>query len=227
MARRDFRGANGVDAVIVVVRWLSAIAATLSLAAPAWAHPHVWVAVRSQIVFNAAGQVTHIRHSWTFDEMYSAFAVQGLGGKGRDLQKDLNELATVNVTQLVESRFFTFVRAGGKYQEYGAPRNATITLDERKHATLHFDLPLKTPASANKAFVLQVFDPGYFVAFDFEKQEPVTMQGAPKGCSLKLVTPTPLSDADSQKLQQVAGSDISPGANFGAKLSTRIFVACP
>lgn len=225
MASRTCGCSGGV--ITVMARWLLALAAILGLTAPAWAHPHVWVAVRSQIVFDATGRVTHIRHSWTFDEMYSAFALQGLGGRGRDLQKDLNELATVNVTQLAESQFFTFVRAGGRYQEYGAPRNATITVDEKKHATLHFELPLKVPASASKAFVLQVFDPGYFVAFDFEKQDPVTMQGAPKGCSLKLVTPTPLSEVDAQKLQQVAGSDVSPGANFGAKLSTRVFVACP
>ncbi|MBM3606871.1 MAG: DUF1007 family protein [Alphaproteobacteria bacterium] len=204
-----------------------ALALLAGLAGTAQAHPHVWVVVKSVIVFDKGGRVTHIRHSWTFDEMYSAFAIQGLGGRGRDLQKDLDELASVNVKQLAESEFFTFVRAAGQRQEFGAPRNASITLDDKKLATLHFDVPLKKPAAANKAFVLQVFDPGYFVAFEFEKGESVTMTGAPKGCSLRKVTPAPLSDADMLKLQQVSGTDVSPGVNFGMKLSTRVFVACP
>jgi ABC-type uncharacterized transport system substrate-binding protein len=45
---------------------------------PAAAHPHVWATVHSEIVFGSDRQITGIRHAWTFDEFYTAMAIQGL-----------------------------------------------------------------------------------------------------------------------------------------------------
>lgn len=198
-----------------------------SLAGAAFAHPHVWVAVRSEVVFGADGKAIGVRHSWTFDEMYSAFAVQGLGAGGKPSQKELDDLAKVNTGQLTEYNYFTHVRAGGRRLEFKEAQDATITLDDKKNVTLHFLAVFKEPASAGKAFVMQVFDPDYFVAFDFEKQDPVKMKGAPQGCSLRMVQPRPLSDEETKRLQSVAGTNDSPGADFGAKLAPRAFIACP
>lgn len=196
-------------------------------AAPALAHPHVWVAVRSEVVFDADGKVMGVRHAWTFDEMYSAFAVQGLGKDGKPSKQELDELAKVNTSQLTEYSYFTHARGSGKRLEFREIRDATITLDDKKNVTLHFLAVFKEPASAGKAFVVQVFDPDYFVAFDFEKINPVTMKGAPQGCTLRMVQPKPLSDDETRRLQSVAGTNESPGGDFGAKLAPRAFIACP
>ncbi len=203
------------------------IAASFGAIGPALAHPHVYVAVRSEIVFASDGKITGVRHSWTFDEMYSAFAVQGMVKDGKANQSELNELAKTNVKQLSEYSYFTIVRAGGKSAEFRDVTDATISLDAKQNVTLHFTAEFKEPASASKAFMMQVFDPDYFVAFDFEKQNPVTMKNAPQGCSLRMVTPKPLSDEETRRLQQSAGTNDSPGADFGAKLATRASVACP
>ena len=58
---------------------LTLIAATLGLAfaAPALAHPHVWVSMHSEVLFAPDGTVTGVRHDWAFDDMFSAFATQG------------------------------------------------------------------------------------------------------------------------------------------------------
>jgi len=63
--------------------------ATLSLAltglfafAPvASAHPHVWATVRSEIELGPNHQITGIRQNWTFDEFYTAMAVEGLDSR--------------------------------------------------------------------------------------------------------------------------------------------------
>ena len=195
--------------------------------APASAHPHVWVAVRSEVVFAVDGRISAVRHSWTFDEMYSAFAVQGLGKDGKPSKKELDDLAQVNVKQLEEYSYFTIARAAGKPAEFKPVTDATITLDANKIVTLHFTATFKETASAGKAFMLQVFDPDYFVAFDFEKTNPVTMKDAPQGCSLRMVTPRPLSEEDMKRLQESAGTNNSPGREFGSKLATRASIACP
>jgi ABC-type uncharacterized transport system substrate-binding protein len=74
------------------------------------AHPHVWVAVRSEIILDADHQITGIRHAWTFDEFYSAMAVQGLdtNGDGVFSAEELKPLAEVNVKSLKDFDYFTF-----------------------------------------------------------------------------------------------------------------------
>lgn len=195
--------------------------------APARAHPHVFVAVKSDIVFAPDGRVIAIRHAWTFDDMYSAFAVQGMGKGGVPTAEELNALAKINVEQLLETGFFTFIRAGGRRVEFSDATDYRITMDEKKLITLHFTAPLKEPASAGRAFVMQVYDPTYFVAFELEKGQAVRMTAAPQGCSLNVAQPPPLPEADARKLNDSMGANISPGADFGLKLAARVVVACP
>jgi ABC-type uncharacterized transport system substrate-binding protein len=205
-------------------------AAALGLGAlkPARAHPHVFVAVKTIVLFGPDGKISGVRHSWTFDDMYSAFATQGLGGKsGKPSAAELTELAKVNVEQLEEASFFTFARAGGRPVEFAPAFDYSITLDSKKLVTLHFTAPFKAPASAGKAFAVQVYDPTYFVAFDFEKQAPVSLRGAPAGCSVSVSEPPPLLPEDKGKLNDSLGTNVSPGADFGLKLASRVIVACP
>ncbi len=208
---------------------LAAGAAVLASAfAPALAHPHVFVAVKSVIVFAPDGRVTGVRHSWTFDDMYSAFALQGLGGRaGKPSQQELDALAKVNVEQLEETGYFTFVRAGGQKIGFGPATEYRTTVDAKNILTLHFLAPLKEPASAGRAFTMQVYDPTYYVAFDLEKTNPVTMASAPAGCSLNIIQPAPLAAEYQTQLNDSAGTNISPGPEFGIKLAARVVVACP
>jgi ABC-type uncharacterized transport system substrate-binding protein len=66
------------------------------------AHPHVWVTMKSELVYAADGSVTGVRHNWTFDDMFSVFATQGPESKKRGVftPEELPPLAEVNVTSL-------------------------------------------------------------------------------------------------------------------------------
>src|SRR4029078_10236715 len=95
---------------------IAALAGLLMTAAAASAHPHVWITMQSAVVYGPAGSITGIRHAWSFDDMYSAFAVQGLESKkkGEFTAEELKPLAQVNVESLKESDFFTFATGNGK-----------------------------------------------------------------------------------------------------------------
>lgn len=204
-----------------------AILATLTPAL-AHAHPHVWVAVRSEVVFTADGKIRGVRHAWTFDEMYSAFALQGLGKDGKPpSREELAPLAKTNAESLAEFDYFTYGKYDNAKASFGPPEDVWLDADDKKIVTMHFVLPLEKPLSARKPFSFQVYDPTYFVAFDFEKQSPVTLAAAPSGCSTSLVQPKPLVATESQKLSEAFFSNMSPGADFGIKLATRVVVACP
>ena len=53
----------------------------LFAAGKAQAHPHVWVTMKSELVYAPDGSVTGVRHAWTFDDMFSTYATQGLESK--------------------------------------------------------------------------------------------------------------------------------------------------
>ncbi|MCC3245279.1 DUF1007 family protein [Methylocystis sp. WRRC1] len=204
------------------------ILATLFFTLPARAHPHVWVAVRSEVVFGKDGKVLGVRHAWEFDEMYSAFAVQGLGKDGKPPTKEeLAPLAKTNVESLAEFDYFTYAKQNNAKAAFKAPEDVTLEANDKKIVTLRFFLPLETPVAAKKPFSFQVYDPTYFVSFGMEKKDPVTMAQAPAGCSVSLMEPAPLVATDNQKLSEAFFQNMSPGADFGVKLATRVIVACP
>jgi len=196
--------------------------------APALAHPHVWVAARAEILFDSQGHVAAVRHIWTFDEMYSAFAVQGLGKEGKPpTREELAPLARTNVESLAEFQYFTAVKMGPAYQEFGDPTDYSLEADDKKIVTLRFTLPLKTPVSAKKPVTFMVYDPTYFVSIELEKKDPVILRNAPAGCSLSTIKPDPLSTSDQGKLNESYLSGLAPGQDFGVKLAPRTLVACP
>lgn len=209
-------------------RFVLAAVVSLGLARPAGAHPHVWVSARAEVVFDAKGAIEAIRNTWVFDEMYSTFVTEGQAKGGKLLTRDdLAPLAKSNVEDLAAFGYFTFAKATRAKVEFAAPTD--VSLEERadKRVVLRFTLPLTTPASAAKAFSFQVYDPTYFVAFELERQDPVNLVGAPKGCSANVLGSKPLETAETKLLTEAFFSGLSPGADFGIKLASRIVVACP
>src|SRR6516164_4402535 len=113
------------------------------------AHPHVWVTFHSEVLYAADGTMTGVRHAWTFDDMFSAYALQGISHakKGQYTREELASLAQTNVDSLKEYGYFTYARADGKKLKFSDASDYWL---EYKNAALilHFTLPLQTPASA-------------------------------------------------------------------------------
>ena len=205
---------------------LLSILATLALSAgAALAHPHVWVIAASDLVFASDGSITGIRHAWTFDDMFSTYALQGIetSKKGTYSREELAPLAQTNVESLKEFGFFTFARADGKKQKFAEPIDYYL---EYKNATLvlHFTLPFKTPFRAKK-FALEIFDPSYFVDFSLQKQNPIHLVGAPPNCTVAIERPND-GAAAAQKLNEDTFLN-GENANYGAMFANKISVDCP
>lgn len=194
----------------------------------AQAHPHVFVTATEEVLFGPDGRVSGVRHAWKFDDMYSAFITQGLGTPGQVLTREqLQPLAKTNVESLAEFGYFTVVKSSGQRSDFGEPVDYWSEEGQDKLVTLHFTLPLKQPASAGRALTLSVYDPTYFVAFGMADKDPVTLQGAPSGCSASVFKPKALDPSDTQKLNESFFTNLSPGADFGIKLAEKAIVACP
>ncbi|MFZ5693805.1 MAG: DUF1007 family protein [Pseudomonadota bacterium] len=190
----------------------------------AHAHPHVYVTMKSEIVYDAEGRMTGIRHRWTFDDMFSSYATQGLESKvkGKFTREELQPLAEVNVTSLKEFDFFTQGKLDGKKAEFEQP--VDYFLEQKDDLlTLHFTLPLKKPV-ATKTVDLDIYDPLYFVAFEFADKEPITLKGAPASC--KLSTQKLGDETQVKSLSESIFSRPDPNNPFGAQFANKIAVKC-
>ena len=183
--------------------------ATLFIAAPALAHPHVWVTMRTELVYAPDGRITGIRHAWSFDDMFSTFAIQGLDSKekGKFTREELAPLAKVNVESLKEFDYFTYATADGKKVALTDP-TADYWLDYNDQVlTLNFTLPLKTPVKA-KELKIDIYDPTIFVDFSFDKQNPARLVGAPN-CKLDVQLPREMTFAEGKKLSEIPADEVS------------------
>ena len=194
---------------------------------PALAHPHVWVTMTEELIFSE-GALAGVRHAWTFDETFSAFATQGLSAKtkGHFTREELQPLAQTNVELLKEYRYFTYARTDGKKQKdaFGDPVDYWLDYDPKKtELTLHLTLPLKKPLIA-KQLLIEVFDPEFFVDFGLAEHNPVKLVGAPQQCSLSTEKPHDANFPPSlNQLFTTSEANIGMGMNFANKIS----VQCP
>ena len=206
------------------------IGALIALATPslASAHPHVWVTVRSQIAFSPDGKVASIVHDWVFDEMYSSFATQGLAKSGELVKREtFAPLAQENAGGLAQIGYFTTLKIGGKAVDFGDVTEYWMEERPDHLVAFHVVLPLKTPMAPGRYFSLLVADPEYFIDFEFDDKDAITLASAPAGCSASIAKPKPLEGEEKQKLDESFFSGLAPGTNFGFKMASRAIVACP
>lgn len=196
---------------------------------PAAAHPHVWVTVETTVNYDN-GTVTGLTQKWTFDEMYAAMAIQGLDANndGKYDRKELAELAQVNIDGLKEFDYFTFVKLGDSDLKLAEPRDYWLEYTDGQ-LSLHMTMPLSQPVLAEASGLsFAVYDPSFFIAFDFAKQNGVKLANAPAGCQATLSVPKEDEEL-ARRLAEAAQVDVngSVGTDLGVAVAKSILLSCP
>lgn len=212
------------------MRWtlFGALAAALAMPVAAYAHPHVWTTVETEVIYDDAQMVAGLRHKWTFDEFYSAFASQGLDqdGSGVPTREELQPLADENIVSLRDFDYFTFVTVDGERAALQEPEDYWL-----EHVdgllVLHFTLRLETPIDARLGdLAFSVYDPTYFVAFSLAEREPVRLAAAaPDQCRPELGEPEGL-DNETQSLSEAFFDALGPDSDFGAAFASEVSIDC-
>jgi ABC-type uncharacterized transport system substrate-binding protein len=211
--------------ILGAILGLLSLAGAMALgAATAEAHPHVWITAKSEVVYAADGSISGVRHAWTFDDMFSTYALQGVETKTKGVysREQLAPLAQTNIESLKEFGYFTFAKADGKKEKFLEP--VDYYLEFRDDAlTLHFMLPAKAPFKAKQA-ALEVFDPAFFIDFKFDEKDPIKLVGAPANCKLAFQRPND-GTADAQRLNENNFMN-GDNSNYGAMYANKIVVDC-
>lgn len=212
------------------------ICATLVLAwqgasTPLHAHPHVWVTVEAEVVYNDKQAVSAFRHQWKFDEFYSSFAIQGLdkNGDGKYTREELQELAEVNVQSLRDFGYFTFPKLSGNLLDRKVPQDYWIEYDGTI-LTLSLTIPLEQTVSADqvKDLTLGIYDPTFYVDFALASEEPVRLAGAPQGCAPVVNDPDPADTEFSVSgLGETFFNELEGNSELAEKYAKKISISCP
>ena len=217
------------------MRWKPAAAAfagAVCAAVPAMAHPHVWIDMRSDVVFDDKGLITGLNLMWTFDDAYAQVALDGMdaNGDGDYSPQELEPLTKENLESLKDYDFFTVMRFNGDKQPFG-PIVESGQLWSNNKLQLHFQLPLKTPIDPVKGeFVTKVYDPEFYIAIDYVKDDPVSVIGSmPKNCQL-VMKPVP-TDAEveaTRTMLATKGKDWKPDTaeDFGEVFAQPVAIQC-
>ena len=205
------------------LRLFAAAAFAAAGALPALAHPHVIVTGKSELVFGKDGAITAVRHSWTFDELFSEYATQGLDANkdGVLSREELAELAKVNVESLKEFEYFTTGKSGPGKLEFAEPVDYWLEHKD-KLLTLHFTLPVKRGGQKG-GMSLDVYDPTYFVAFNLAEDNPVKLVGAPANCSFEVKRP---AQNTGQTPTESFFNSLTAASEYGSQFANRVIVTC-
>ncbi len=198
----------------------------------AQAHPHVWVEMRTDVVADSSGLIAGINVEWSFDDVYAQQALVGIDvdGDGEYTQEELKPLTQENMDSLKDYGYFNVMWGNGKLLETAEPINAGQTYNGNK-LQLHFTVPLKQAYDAhNGEFKVKIYDPEFFIAFDYSKELPTDIEGKlAAGCSLELkAVPTDAELNTTLTMLSTKDKEWKPesGEDYGSLFAQPLTVSC-
>ena len=204
-----------------------AFALSLLAAAPAAAHPHVFVDAHARFHVDAAGRLDRVAVTWEFDEFYSMLLLTEMG---LDPVARPDEAGRAALAALVPDWVRDYGGAGALEGPRGdlplaAPANATADLVEGR-IEMRFDRPLDPPLDAGAAgpLTLWLYDPLAFVAYLVVT---VTAE-APPGCvaELRPFEPDALGIELQNKLAALGREEVVDEPGVGRLLADRAVLTC-
>ena len=182
------------------------VAGALALTAgAAMAHPHIWIDAKAKIVFNDQGELTNIYNTWTFDEAFSVWQIQGLdtNNDGITSSEEMQELADENLKGLAEYKFYTLAGEGDATLPMASMDDGKFVFKDNR-STFTFGIEPQGPYRIKGKFELAIADPEYYVAITFADPSDVELVNAPAGCRLGSEPPRELSPDLQQRLGELS-----------------------
>jgi nickel/cobalt exporter len=190
--------------------------AGLLFAQPATAHPHIFIDAKVGVVFDDAGAISALRHSWTFDTAFSVWMVQGLDTNQDDIvsPEEMQELADENMSGLSDYGFYTVAGDGMAFTPAGDQRMSYA--DNR--VTLDFTIDAVEPVFPGARFELGVYDAEYYVAITVDDAADVTLENAPASCATAIIPPRPMDRSVEERLYALGAEVTELPADLAAAM---------
>ena len=171
------------------------------MTATAVAHPHIMIDAKATLVFDSAGALSAVRHSWTFDAAFSAWSFQGIDTDrdGSVSPKELQAVADDNMSGLAQFEYYTYAYEDELPLSFGSDLPATYSIDDGR-VTLSFEVAPQPSHLVGGTLHMAINDPEYYVAIEFSSAEAVTTENLPQGCTVSTVPAEPLDPILEERL---------------------------
>lgn len=204
-------------------------AALIALPLPAFAHPHIFVEARLEIVADAQGNISELRNVWRFDEMFSASVLLDFD-KNTDLtidQAEADDVGKVVMDSLSEYSYYTFVTADGKPVKVAKPDVIHVAFKDNQ-ILMFFSLKPETATPLKGRMTFGVWDPTMYTAVDFSSDDEIVTQGdAFSACKRAVVRPDPDEVlAQNQSTLTDAFFNDPSGTDMSKMFATRLEITC-
>lgn len=209
-------------------RTVAGLCGLAAFAAPALAHPHVWVDARYEIVFDASRRIAALDVAWTFDPQYTDFFVDGLDADGDGAYSDaeLRPHAVEAIDALEEYGWYVDFSIGGRKARGLKPR--TFAYSHAHGAlTLSFTLPLAAPVDPRaEAFSFVAYDPSFYVDLAIAGLSSIRLRGEDE-CVAALLEPQMSQTTLPGSAGVGLGGDAEQFEGAGAWFARGVRVDCP
>lgn len=194
---------------------------------PALAHPHEFVTMLTTALFNEKGAVTGLRYQWTFDEFFTAYAIEGQDANknGKAEQNELDALLSEIMGNIKSINYFTKFDANHPAPTFAGHKEIAASMEGRQ-LRLNFELSFTKPYSLNKnPLNYSVYDDEFYIAMQHEDGDnSYQPANAPGGCRTELIPPDP-SDEISEFASSLGKSE-SGGTDLGKNFAEWISITC-
>ncbi len=212
------------------MRWFTTLL-TCCLPIPAMAHPHVFIDTGLEFIVDEAGNLTHIRVTWAYDEFYSLLVLEDMrldqDGDGVLTEAEEGFLTGFDAQWVEGYNGDLVVRMGDTVIPLSGPLEPQATTEDARIVTSHLRA-VKDGAVKATGLSIKAFDESFYTAYEVTR--PVTVSGA--ACEIERTDP----DVDAELAQMQAflltlDADYDLEENdiplVGERFATEIRLSCP
>ncbi|WP_394706052.1 DUF1007 family protein [uncultured Martelella sp.] len=196
-------------------------------AAPALAHPHVFVDARLEVVADDDGNVTALQNVWRFDEFFSSSVILDYDAN-LDNQLTGDELTDIGETvrqSLAEYNYYTQITADGEDVKLAKPDVIHADMVDGQ-LLLFFAAKPENPLPLSGHLTFGVYDPTMYTAIDFRNDSDLVTQGdAFDKCTKTVLRP----DADeilSENANSLTDAFFNDPTDMSKLFATKLDITC-
>ncbi|MGE3780723.1 MAG: DUF1007 family protein [Pirellulaceae bacterium] len=168
-----------------LLRLAGAAASLLLISDTASAHPHVFIDVAVEVVFDSEGRFSAVHEAWLFDydagDVIRLTADKNGNDNGQAEPEELQALIGGALSWIPSSNYFTRITVGGRQIAHLEATGFVIRV-ERGRVAVEFTLPIADPVPITLGAGVDVFDGEFYYDFEFTSN-PVRSAGLPSTCA--------------------------------------------
>lgn len=195
------------------------------------AHPHIFIDARLELLFDDQGRAIGIRQEWLYDDLFSLLLTEEM-----QIDDDADGVLTED-ERIILRDFVTgwppgfdgdlVVVRDGQRVALAEPREQDVQMIQGRVLETHLR-PFVRPLPVNEAVAIQVYDPGFYTAYDLSAQIVFNGRG---DCATRVDKADILAANEmvEQLLGGLAAADIGPEEAFpevGHVYADTLWVIC-